>query len=792
MFKDSHITRLDAWSIIEESDGMPSLCYPAFVGTGKIGIGLDAAGLQSLPETLSQHYNCPVKPFHTTQDDLYVLREGMISAHLWDDEIRLTGAEPRGQHAVRESMRNFMPMGYLTQSFEFDGEQHSSEDMRHHPQRRHLEGREVRDHARSWRRDWNLRTAEVRTSYEFGGHRRIRVALELFAPFGTESVYVKLTRTGVHGAEGHFSWNVKLNLQTRHGLPIFDQPNAVEAGEHTLLARIDRDSAFNPAEPYAVVYGIAAEGMELALGPEGWSATMAGKKAETQTAWLRLEFRRHAGEQTSDAPAARAALEEELAGLPANAFEQARQQHRRECAAFWGRTADVEISNPDEADQRRRFVLHMSEYLLRCGNEHALGGTVQFLLLHQNGWRACNFHDHHYIIDGLARANLWQEAEDHARWMHRVMHTDGRPFPWMMTYDGYAPIPPEEDRAPMSDANRALLAIRLYELMGKGRDSFLRDTIYPMVRAVAEHGLNDWFYEEDGKVLFRAVENDVMSQVPRVSETGTVIMFVTVLRYAIRYSEQLCVDDDLRSAWQRIVDGVQFERTPDGRYRAWHNAPDHVRGNAFFLNACYVAECQEYLDEEALRRSLDFGQRLTSCNYAWLNSAAASSEIRLGRPDRAEQFMIDSLENTVHGCGYFEEVIPNGVSSLPPFGTAHGAYLTAACEQIVLPDFWRNRVYVGKGLPSSLRARSVRFANLRALGGLLISGSSEPRRLVVELHHTGEAMEMEVVLRIPCRAGARFRVLRDGQAVEHAFAGESVSVRVALEPGLKSTLSIEG
>jgi len=52
VFKDSQVTKLDAWTVCEEADAMPAVCYPAFVGTGRVGVGLDAAGLQSLPESL--------------------------------------------------------------------------------------------------------------------------------------------------------------------------------------------------------------------------------------------------------------------------------------------------------------------------------------------------------------------------------------------------------------------------------------------------------------------------------------------------------------------------------------------------------------------------------------------------------------------------------------------------------------------------------------------------------------------------------------------------------------------
>ncbi len=121
MFKDSAVTRLDPWVLREEADAIPAVCYPAFVGSGQFGLGLDGGGLQSLPDTLGPHYNCYFTPYHRCQADLYVLHEGLHSRHLWDDESRLTGHAVDSQQVSRESQRNFMPFGYLTQEFEVEG-----------------------------------------------------------------------------------------------------------------------------------------------------------------------------------------------------------------------------------------------------------------------------------------------------------------------------------------------------------------------------------------------------------------------------------------------------------------------------------------------------------------------------------------------------------------------------------------------------------------------------------------------------------------------------------------------
>jgi len=133
-----------------------------------------------------------------------------------------------------------------------------------------------------------------------------------------------------------------------------------------------------------------------------------------------------------------------------------------------------------------------------------------------------------------------------------------------------------------------------------------------------------------------------------------------------------------------------------------------------------------------------------------------------------------------------------GVATLPPYGSAHGSHLVAACEQVVMSDFWHHRVYIGRGMPSKLRAARVRFGNLRARDGLIVSGESDPRRLAVRLRHTGDPVEMEIHLRIPCEASEFFRVMRDGREAPYEFSGESVAVGLALKYGLSTELTVEG
>jgi len=541
----------------------------------------------------------------------------------------------------------------------------------------------------------------------------------------------------------------------------------------------------------------------VSASPAGLTATMAGPMDVEQTGLLRFDFRRFAdvpqptairqSPPVADAPADRDALEKECAAFTAAAFEKARDAHAADTKKFWFSVADIEVAGDDPFELRRRYLLHMSQYLSRCIDDYGLGGTAQFVLNHQNGWGASSFHDQHYIVDGLTKAGLYESAYRHAYWAAKVMKSTGRPFPWMMTYDGTPTVAPERDRAPMSDSNRALLNCRIYEFAGTEKDALLREAVYPVVRRVAQFALSDWFVRQaDGKLIFRGVESDVMGDEANVHDAGTYVTYLSVLRKAVEYSRRLGVDADLRAAWQAVIDEVK----PDviqGRYLPHVGADMAHRGDPCWLkNLYFVAEAREYLDDTIYAATRDYAGPLVMCNVVWIGFAAACSEIRLGRPDRAEQFFVDSFERRTHGPGYFEEVMPPmGRAATPPFASAHGGHLAAACEQVVVSDFWRPRVWIGRGLPSRMRAKTVTFRNLRARDGLLVSGVSAPRSLEVELTHTGPAQTMELELSIPACGGNVIRVTHNGREVEHEFGGEVVRLNVELKPGETHRLRVE-
>jgi hypothetical protein len=781
-FTDSYVTNLTPWEVTESSASMPDANFPAFIGSGTLGVAVDAAGLQSLSDKLSSKYHLYASPFQVTQSDLYVLHEGLISEHLYQDEIALTGKDVAPGEFCYGQRRNFMPLGYFQQEFRIGDKVYKNDD--------------VIQVARNWKRVWNLKQGVVKNSFTIGWNMAFET--EVFTPNGGETVFIKLVRPANKwkrsdkGKDTKVSWTINIPFQTRHGLPLYDEDGATKAGKYTVVSNISKASRYKPAEDYTILYGAGASGMEVTVSEKGITAVSHEVSIEEQQiCFLKLDFRRFTNETPEVVKLQQVGLEVDCRNFNGEVYQKAMEAHLLDFERFWSNTASVSVESPDEMEVKRQFLMHMSEYLFRCGNNFSYGGTLQYLMFHQNGWGASNFHDMQYIVHGMALSNMWQQAEDNLRWMHRVMRPEGRAFPWMMTYDGSPTVTPERDRAPMSDANRAMLSARIYELAGKGRDSLLSKYVYPIVKRVANLGLNDWFYEQDGNLLFKGIETDVMGDNAVLNDAANVAAYITLIKKAIEYSKLLNLDAKLRQSWAEKLNKIYID-TLDCRYKPNLNATAANKGDLWFSNIFYTAEAGKFLDENIFKRTRDFGQQVVDINIPWIGFAAASTEIRLNRPDRAEQFFTDILHNRVYGPGYFEEVAPVGRAGLPPYASAHGSHLVASCEQIVLSDFWKHQVSIGVGMTAKIRMSNVSFSNLRARDGLIVSGYSTPKSLSVNLHHTGDPVEMTLLLKIPCEAGQFFKVLLNGKEKDYTFHGEEIEMKIKLEYNQKMEIRIEG
>ena len=103
IFRQSALSSLTHDTVTEEAPRMPRDIYPAMIGSGEIGIGLDATGLQGLNTRTRQYRDTLSLMYDRTsvQDDLYIRHDSAISKHelvgepLWNPPHQLPA------HALR-------------------------------------------------------------------------------------------------------------------------------------------------------------------------------------------------------------------------------------------------------------------------------------------------------------------------------------------------------------------------------------------------------------------------------------------------------------------------------------------------------------------------------------------------------------------------------------------------------------------------------------------------------------------------------------------------------------------
>jgi len=146
LLRQSAVSSLTRDTIVEESDRMPTDIFPALIGSGEIGIGLDATGLQGLNARTRQYRDTYSLMYDrtATQDDLYIRRDAAVSQHefvnkpLWNPATNFL----------------LMPCGWLDYSLTIDGQK--------------IDTRLIASEAKSWRRQFSPLTGIVHTIFRLG------------------------------------------------------------------------------------------------------------------------------------------------------------------------------------------------------------------------------------------------------------------------------------------------------------------------------------------------------------------------------------------------------------------------------------------------------------------------------------------------------------------------------------------------------------------------------------------------------------------------------------------------
>jgi hypothetical protein len=177
-----------------------------------------------------------------------------------------------------------------------------------------------------------------------------------------------------------------------------------------------------------------------------------------------------------------------------------------------------------------------------------------------------------------------------------------------------------------------------------------------------------------------------------------------------------------------------------------------------------------FLDSELFaktRRKYDFSQlhfEKQGCYQPWTCFLEASSDLRRRDSERAQSKIAEG-ESHVFGPGLFSEVGPQQqTGTVPPYSTAHAAYIAARLYQLVGDSLWERRLDVFSLLPAGLHDRDLRVERAHCRDGIVVTASYLSHEVLVHLEGNLAGYHVVVALPRALESGA-VRCFIDGQPV---------------------------
>lgn len=720
MFKDSCVTAITPWSVREEATLIPTHILPAYIGSGKAVLSLDASGLQGLNNRMQEAY---VPWPHV--GDLYFIQNGMTGNQVSPD--------------------NVLPLGYLEWEMQLDGAAIGSENLQ--------------QHAAVWEREIRIDEARVLTRMRLEN----RLALEIAAwmPHGSSSPVFEITLQGFPymGAPVKDTRDVRfmlrLQLKSRQGQIL---PSQLRFDGEALNAEFAGHECYRRRYRLSNSRDLRAEYEDGQLSVT-W-AVQVGAAPERLTCVLAI-----------DDPFTAA----DTAALSAN--------HQQEWRAYYARLAEIE-----GLDVQESFLLHNSLYLLHAGFDYDLGISIGAPFFFPPWWKASVFWDSNQIIDGLMKAGDKEDAYRLLRFLQRTMRPAGKPWPWMMQYDGTVTIDDARDIAPLVIAAHAATAIKTYEYFRD--DELLAQVVYPLCKRAGDYALESLFRPEDGRWMIAApVSNDVVDEVPdEINQTYTTLWFLVVLRKTVEYARLLGRREELDQRYEQILQNPLLEQTGEEYLQSRGVTAAACRWASWLPFLLYPTEAMPFVDMALFERTrqkydfVDLYMEKQGCYQPWTCFMQAASDARRPAPEDAYEQMQEGLKH-VFGPGYFCEVGPRQqTGTVPPYISAHGAYIAALYYQFIADSIWDKRLAIFAGLPRAYASRQFRLRDVQCFGNLRVDCGYKTHEVWARVRGSLTGYELSLPVP-PALTPEQLRVTVNGTPAEHWFSADRL-VHLKIEEDL--------
>ncbi len=731
LFRHSAITELTRNRATETAPRPPTTIHPLLLGSGRVGLGLDATGMQGLnsrinrlPNTLSITHGD-----FATNGNLYIRRDCALSKH-------------HGQQDQADPSNNYrlMPCGWLDYVLVIDD--HAFDAHR------------IAAEASDWKRSFTPGIGLAKTEFTLAG---VHFTWQAVMPIDDVVADFAFTFAAVDGEAHDIACTVRCNLTLRDGLPLATARLQQDATDTMASARWQADSDSASARiytPAVYTWALACSTADARYETEknAICASFGTSGADGQTSFRLACGSELDGTHTEAETAAR------IGTFQKTAPEDTIQNGCETWQEFFAEAADIHCG-----DSEREFLMRQAQYVLRAGGSWRNGYPLGTLW---NGtFGGATFWDTFFAADGMLRCGHVQPVREFCDWLVAARQSEGRPFYWMTYFDG-TPVE-TEDTAYQVCLAYAGIAIRLYEITQREDD--LRERAFPILKQLAKYALAEVVEPVDGTWRLRGiVSHDVgADDLDATHEPGMLAWVSVCLAKFAEYADVLSVDDHPVETCRRLA--ADLKSTPlsledPGLWGAWY---PYLLG----LNPLY--------DDDSFRRYIHktYGDRMAVpiYNQPWFAFCEAAALAMTGFPELARETQEAGL-NLIAGCGYFTEtpyVLRSG--GYAPYVPASGAFLSSMAIPFAHGSMWTDDVHVATGLSTVMRSQYMSWERLHTLNGAVVSGTYSPERL-----------ECMIVCPRPMRAhlaapayiaGEPLRVTVDGTPQEDAAAtGETVIV----------------
>lgn len=143
----------------------------------------------------------------------------------------------------------------------------------------------------------------------------------------------------------------------------------------------------------------------------------------------------------------------------------------------------------------------------------------------------------------------------------------------------------------------------------------------------------------------------------------------------------------------------------------------------------------------------------------------------------SESNLVEGIRLGAYGQGYFSEFFLEGnhgrhapyLANLPPFATAHGAYLYAVIEHFIRDSLWESVLEIGPVPGSSRTCKPWSVHNVRTLTGALVWAEGDENTVCGGIKTTKDRGVKIILERPPKLAGNRAGLIAGGITVFFDF-----------------------